>query len=73
MKLSEAKFCVEPDCEELAHRSVQLCPCGSAQFFDLSYLADPEAHRFKRLERRRARQLAAISHRWDLKRPPCLV
>ena len=57
MKLSEAKFCVEPDCEELAHRSVQLCPCGSAQFFDLSYLADPEAHRFKRLERRRARQL----------------
>ena len=28
MKLSESKFCVEPDCEELVHVSTRMCPCG---------------------------------------------
>ena len=59
MKLSESKFCVEPDCEEIVHFLDPMCPCGCTQFFESRYLADPAARRQRRriLEGRRGARL----------------
>ncbi len=45
MKLSESKFCVESDCEELVHVLEPMCPCGCTHFYELSWWADPGARR----------------------------
>ncbi len=45
----------------------------NGEYYSPGETLPPEAARIKQLPLSKRKALAAISHRWDLKRPPCLV
>jgi len=57
LKLAEAKFCVEPECEEVLPLKESQCCCGCTQFILLATLTNPETRDWvkRRLHRERAK------------------
>ena len=41
MKVTEAKFCIEPSCEQVVHVNDSQCSCGGSQFIFLGPIVNP--------------------------------
>lgn len=58
MKVAEAKFCCDPECEEVVALEVDTCPaCTQSQFILLASLTDPQKRDWvkRKLHRNRAK------------------
>ena len=62
MKVTEAKFCIEPSCEQVAHVNDSQCVCGCTQFILLGPIVNPALAAELRELLRKAVEKKAVVH-----------